>query len=306
MEILPRRPTPLRRDAIPLFGPLSHTLPRPRSAPPHASTLQHSDSLLLTVSVPTLPQAVHLHLHPTEDLFHPEARTTFSNGLFQRLRPEQYRLYAGDVIDARSADRVRSGGSAQRKFGHAEVIVHDPANGIFEGGFTINGERYHVLTREKYLRVKGPHDATFAVDDSPLVVFRDSDSDPAQAHQCSHDAHPFNLNPLHPVRGGPVSPDTIARRDDIVGGGTGSTNYGSTINNTAGCPSTQQVLYMGVALDCNFVQTYGSADAARTQVLNDWNQISALYKSTFNVSLGELVVCGDALNDRHLRVGRPE
>jgi hypothetical protein len=43
---------------------------------------------------------------------------------------------------------------------------------------------------------------------------------------------------------------------------------------------------MGVALDCNYVATYGSTDAARSQVLNDWNQISALYKSTFNISLG--------------------
>ncbi|KAK4690008.1 hypothetical protein P7C73_g122, partial [Tremellales sp. Uapishka_1] len=49
---------------------------------------------------------------------------------------------------------------------------------------------------------------------------------------------------------------------------------------------------MGVALDCNYITTYGSADTARTQVLNDWNQISALYKQTFNISLGitELVV----------------
>ena len=40
------------------------------------------------------------------------------------------------------------------------------------------------------------------------------------------------------------------------------------------------------------MSTYGSAEAARTQVLNNWNQVSALYKSTFNISLGiiELVV----------------
>lgn len=69
----------------------------------------------------------------------------------------------------------------------------------------------------------------------------------------------------------------------------------------AGCPKEQRVVYMGVAADCNYVTTYGGADKARTQILNDWNRyvffscscrvlmrrsISALYKSTFNISLG--------------------
>jgi hypothetical protein len=43
---------------------------------------------------------------------------------------------------------------------------------------------------------------------------------------------------------------------------------------------------MGVAADCVYTQKYGSHSNATSQVLNNWNTASSLYKSTFNVSLG--------------------
>ncbi|ETW87646.1 Metallo peptidase M12B [Heterobasidion irregulare TC 32-1] len=43
---------------------------------------------------------------------------------------------------------------------------------------------------------------------------------------------------------------------------------------------------MGVAADCTYVQQYGSAQNATQQILHDWNTASALYKNTFNISLG--------------------
>jgi hypothetical protein len=55
---------------------------------------------------------------------------------------------------------------------------------------------------------------------------------------------------------------------------------------TEGCPKSQKTLYMGVAADCEYVQHYGSAGAAVTQILNSWNTASSLYRDTFNVSLG--------------------
>lgn len=146
-----------------------------------------------------------------------------------------------------------------------------------------------------------------------MVVFREMDmwhdgqepeSRPVSpaSHGCSHDDHPHNANMSHPIwlhrhRGMFTPPDmstpndNLWKRDD-TGGMQGSSNFVNSINQTNGCPNTQQIVYMGVALDCNYVSTYGSPDAARTQVLNNWNQISALYKATFNISLGisELVV----------------
>lgn len=60
---------------------------------------------------------------------------------------------------------------------------------------------------------------------------------------------------------------------------------------------------MGVAADCTYVANYKTQEAATSQILNNWNSASALYKvgpkinlnfstfnsirkSTFNVSLG--------------------
>lgn len=46
------------------------------------------------------------------------------------------------------------------------------------------------------------------------------------------------------------------------------------------------VLYMGAAADCTYVKHYQSADNARRQIINDWNSVSSVYSSTFNVAIG--------------------
>ncbi|RUS21904.1 Metallo-peptidase family M12-domain-containing protein [Jimgerdemannia flammicorona] len=43
---------------------------------------------------------------------------------------------------------------------------------------------------------------------------------------------------------------------------------------------------MGAAADCTYTSSYGSIEAARIQIINDWNTASAVYERTFNVSLG--------------------
>jgi len=58
------------------------------------------------------------------------------------------------------------------------------------------------------------------------------------------------------------------------------------IGSTEGCKKTQNIIYMGVAADCEYVKHYGSTASATTTILNNWNTASSLYKSTFNVSLG--------------------
>ncbi len=65
-----------------------------------------------------------------------------------------------------------------------------------------------------------------------------------------------------------------------------SVSFANVIGDNSGCPKSQQVLYMGVAADCQYVSQYGNKDNATKQILNDWNLASSLYKSTFNVSLG--------------------
>jgi hypothetical protein len=258
-----------------------------------ASPLLPSDTFVLTLDLPRLlPFPATLFLRPTEHLFHPEARVTHANGHQEPLRVDDWRVYTGDVIHPKWADRAGLELSKMRDgavLGSARIMVHDHAEGIepvYEGTFDIDGETYHILTKDHYNRVKTKNDAEAY---GSLVIFRNTDMQ--ESHSC-HDDHPYNSNISHPIwQNRLANLFTPTRRDD-TGGMTGSTNYASSIGSSAGCPSTQQIVYMGVALDCNYIATYGSTDAARTQVLNDWNQISALYKSTFNISLGisELVV----------------
>jgi hypothetical protein len=40
------------------------------------------------------------------------------------------------------------------------------------------------------------------------------------------------------------------------------------------------------AADCTYASYYKSTSAVRTQIINDWNQASAVYERSFNVSLG--------------------
>ncbi|KAI0706210.1 Metallo-peptidase family M12-domain-containing protein [Cytidiella melzeri] len=195
----------------------------------------------------------------------------------------------------------------------------------FEGAFSANGIVHHVMTKDNYFRNKHAMDPHTMVEDDPdsiLVIFRDSDimttheyhtalqgfnsgvvASPA-AKTCAHDNLEFNTDPrLNPVlrKPPPMSPwydplgllappfarsnESLAKRDDVMGGGSGS-NFQDNIGQSTGCPTTQKVVYMGVAADCVYTSSYGSAQNASQQIITNFNTASALYKSTFNVSLG--------------------
>ncbi|KAI0077421.1 hypothetical protein K474DRAFT_1707303 [Panus rudis PR-1116 ss-1] len=202
----------------------------------------------------------------------------------------------------------------------------DIAEGIppsFEGAFSVNGVIHHVMTKDHYLRNKhhmDPH--VYDIDeDSSLVIFRDSDimtpheyhfakggtleTAPSRSEQvCGHDRLPFNTDPLENsiLRKPPTLPtnawydplgilydpadnSTLSRRTDVQGGSMG-TNFANNIGDTSGCPSSQKIVYMGVAADCAYVSQYGSSQNASQQIISNFNSASALYKTTFNVSLG--------------------
>ncbi|KAJ1678955.1 hypothetical protein EV182_003017, partial [Spiromyces aspiralis] len=54
----------------------------------------------------------------------------------------------------------------------------------------------------------------------------------------------------------------------------------------SGCTTSKKVLYMGVAADCTYITNYGSEDGARSQILSNWNQVSAVYERQVNVQIG--------------------
>ncbi|KAI0035279.1 Metallo-peptidase family M12B Reprolysin-like-domain-containing protein [Vararia minispora EC-137] len=248
------------------------------------------------------------------------------------LLRETVRAYWGEVVAPHlTADRLRQDIARVMRptgnvLGWARIIVHDQGDAdsgrspVFEGAFSVNGIVHHVMTKVNYLRNKHRLDPHPFLDqdhpDSGLVIWRDSDqlgmpeyaaetpyapSANAGARTCSHDDLAWNTNPsLNPVLRRPPSiwsnplAGLLLRRDDIAGNGT-STNFVNNIGQSAGCPTDQRVLYMGVATDCEYTSNYGSVENATQQILNDFNTASALYKasrfaftshSTFNVSLG--------------------
>ncbi|PWN47078.1 hypothetical protein IE53DRAFT_371765 [Violaceomyces palustris] len=73
--------------------------------------------------------------------------------------------------------------------------------------------------------------------------------------------------------------------NDIAGNGA-SSSYTNSIGSTAGCPNSARVVYMGVASDCTYTARLNGQDNARTEILNNMNSVSNVYRSTFNVSLG--------------------
>ncbi|KDQ17689.1 hypothetical protein BOTBODRAFT_29847 [Botryobasidium botryosum FD-172 SS1] len=218
----------------------------------------------------------------------------------------------------------RAPGDAPHVLGWARIMVHDQGDSdsgtepVFEGAFTVNGVAHHVVTKENYLRNKHELDPEVgASTDDPLghlVIFRDSDliseEDAEVAPMtCAHDSleynvdednhpvlrwgagldHPIDSLPWYDSLGVLSEPHTSrVKRGDInnAGGMNMSSNFIGSIGSNAGCPKTQKIVYVGVAADCEYVQKYGTTAGATTQILNNFNSASSLYKTTFNVSLG--------------------
>ncbi|KAI0825392.1 Metallo-peptidase family M12B Reprolysin-like-domain-containing protein [Trametes gibbosa] len=214
--------------------------------------------------------------------------------------------------------------SGKSELGWARITVHDQGDAIvgkppvFEGAFSVNGVVHHIATKDNYLRTKhrlDPHvEVSHDNPDSTLVIWRDSDVMSTHEHtlaaqreglgraapvaeSCGHDRMDFNTDHQRVRRPDPpaytpwydafgfLRSANVTKRDDVAGGGMGM-DFSGTIGQTAGCPTSQRVVYMGVAADCEYTAKYGTPSNATQQIITNWNTASALYKSTFNVSLG--------------------
>lgn len=69
-------------------------------------------------------------------------------------------------------------------------------------------------------------------------------------------------------------------------GFSSGTNLASTIGDTSGCPNRRQIALIGVAGDCNFLQTFNNTSAAREYLIDMVNTASQVYESSFNITLG--------------------
>ncbi|GAA5800282.1 hypothetical protein HPULCUR_005708 [Helicostylum pulchrum] len=168
---------------------------------------------------------------------------------------EEHR-HAPDFIGAYKG-KVQSGG------GWARFIIRYLDNQpVIEGGFRYENDLYHVKAAHQYNLVKRSTDPVAATN-TPMVIYRDSDTlltkRDATSHQCGFD----NMMMPRVEQGG-----LLTKRFE------------------QGCPITKKINYMGAAADCTYVQYYKSRDAARVQIINDFNMASAVFEDTFNVALG--------------------
>ncbi|TEB34929.1 zinc metalloprotease [Coprinellus micaceus] len=242
-----------------------------RSPTPSPHTLRFDDSFRLTISA--FDEAFHLHLRPNDHLVHPEARINYygldSDGAATVLRTEPIvRETVKAYMDTIGVVRYRP---HPAELGWARIMVHHQGDSdrqtspVYEGAFSVGGVIYHITTKENYDRKKHALDPevveTLDDGDNRLVIWRESDAmTPEEEHFVKTDAPTGN-------------------------GGMGS-NFVDNIGQSVGCPTTQKVLYMGVAADCEYVQKQDGQENAKRQILTTWNTASALYKDTFNVSLG--------------------
>ena len=221
-------------------------------------------------------ETFHLHLRPNNDLIHPAARihyyTTTPEGkdVLSHTVPllrDSVKAYLGEVIAPHhSPARMRedTAGAVPRPhsatLGWARIMVHHQGNAnlgrapIFEGAFSANGNIYHIMTKDNYMRHKLDLDADLDEDvdesDENLVIWRESDvmtvaeehlaktgkaypvEGVPQPQSCGHDRLQYNDPSQHPILSRPsglswteqllrpLINDTIYRRDDAPTGGS--------------------------------------------------------------------------------------
>ncbi|KAK3622192.1 hypothetical protein LTR56_022347 [Elasticomyces elasticus] len=198
------------------------------------------------------------------------------------------------------------------------MVDRDGREPRFEGAFAVNHDHHHIQSSENYIRTRhrlDPEVEATRDGESYMVLWRDSDIQPSASqirHQdlkrsvlqedvpsCQADGLSFNLQPEHPVYVGMLKRDSEAygvmdlanlfskrQIDGTTGGNSAGVNLVSTIGNSQGCPSTRKVALVGVATDCTYTSSFNSTESARSNVIQQMNTASALYESTFNISLG--------------------
>lgn len=117
--------------------------------------------------------------------------------------------------------------------------------------------------------------------------------------KCGHDDLSFNTDPrgvgndfLHKINNGmdekhndiKINPLTaqyyLAKRSS-----------GGDAKNEFGCPANRKVLYIGVAADSAYLAKFnGNRQAAVSNILTDFNLVSAIYEKSFNIELGVLSI----------------
>ncbi|KAF9406249.1 hypothetical protein BGZ94_003188, partial [Podila epigama] len=276
----------------------------------------------------------HLYLEPNHDLIHPDAN------LGDDMTLDDIKAFKGVVLqdnyfsDRRWDRALSTSRESSRTIEHLlheegvlgwarMMIEHDPTSKdeiILRGAFTVEGDTYHVTSRQHYKVQKRSDDAVPSTASiSNLVIYRDSDLyKPSQRQHkrglnqefeepaCGADkilrAGSNSTGVLTTPYGHYYPPDLTSKVPVLGGFEMSSSPWLSTMKTPLvkrvagpnpvppGCPTNRLVNYMGVAADCAYTRSFGGVIGARKQILADFNTASGIYESTFNVALGVITL----------------
>lgn len=190
------------------------------------------------------------------------------------------------------------------------AVLRDGPRPLFEGTFRVNGNYHHIQRASTYRRTRLDEDPEAHHDeDDYMIVWRDTDiagdffgsgqelkrglADNASV--CSSDLLDFNNQLDHPVHLGldlrdlaSTGSDILLRRqgDQTTGGNGAAANLANTIGTTQGCPTSRKIALIGIATDCTYTAQFDAKANVTQNVINMVNMASAVYESTFNISLG--------------------
>lgn len=135
------------------------------------------------------------------------------------------------------------------------------------------------------------------------LVHKKKRSIPLTSHDetsSAYDPEFFNLNQqvMFHKRSGGVN-------DTGDSGFSSGMNLAQTIGDTSGCPNRRQIALVGIAGDCNLLQSFNSTSATREYLIDMVNTASRVYESSFNISLGisALVLVNDTVCPTQAGVG---
>ena len=256
-------------------------------------------------------QKIKLSLEPSHGIIADDASVNYLDKNGEVVRTEVIHRNKHKIF--KGATWVELADGSWNNVGWARItIARDGIDPLFEGAFTTSYDQHHIQLRSNYMTTKHPLDPHLEdTGEEYMVVFRDGDiAQQSLLHKelkrsltgdrsCAHDRMAFNTNPSHPV----YAPPTLLKRDGAWGsvslhslfgrqldtttsGNSGGVNLTSTIGSSTGCPNTRRVALIGVATDCSYTSSFASKEAARQNIISQFNQASAVYESTFNITLG--------------------
>ena len=268
----------------------------------------------------TLYDSLHikLGLEPNHDLIPEGASINYlgPDGYVSRQEPINrldHKIFKGSAF-------VQKPDGSWQNTGWARIMIKkDGKYPLFEGGFAIGKVAHHIQLSSSYISTKHELDPDIepaSNTDEYMVLWRDSDimhdndgygSEKRSVTQrfhdgmsCQSDSLSFNMQPDHPVYTAMMKRDDshwgIMPMSNLFGkrqidttpgsGNSAGANLSSTIGQSAGCPTTRKVALVGVATDCSYTGTFPNSSAAHQNVITQMNTASALYESSFNISLG--------------------